>query len=78
MSRETLMIPIAPPIDADSLRLRHEFLVAPALCLTVPQAARLLAIRADQAAAILNLLEKEGWLIRTATGAYRRSQPLAA
>jgi len=72
------MIALASPVDADSLRLRHEFLVAPALCLTVAQAARLLSIRIDQSGAILSLLAEEGWLIRTPAGAYRRSQPLAA
>ena len=72
------MITIAAPVDADSLRLRHEFLAAPALCLTVTQTARLLGIRAEHAAAILATFEEEGWLIRTATGLYRRSTPLAA
>jgi hypothetical protein len=72
------MITIASPVDADSLRLRHEFLAAPALCLTVAQTARLLGIRVDHAAAILTLFEEEGWLIRTSAGLYRRSEPLAA
>jgi len=72
------MIAIAPPIDADLLRLRHEYLVAPALCLTAPQTARLLGIRIDHALAILAMLEDEGWLVRTATGRYRRSDPRLA
>jgi predicted transcriptional regulator of viral defense system len=72
------MIAMAAPIEADSLRLRHEFLVAPALCLTVAQTARLLAVHQSRAAAILDELEQEGWLIRLATGRYRRPQPLAA
>jgi len=58
--------------------VRHEFLAAPALCLTVAQTARLLGIRVDHAAAILTLLEEEGGLIRTLAGLYRRSEPLAA
>ena len=72
------MIDIAAPIDADSLRLRHEFLAAPALCLTVAQTARLLSVHHAHAAVILDELEQEGWLIRLTTGRYRRPEPLAA
>jgi hypothetical protein len=72
------MIALGLPVDSDSLRLRHEFLAAPALCLTVAQTARLLSIRADHAALILAQFEEEGWLIRTSAGLYRRSEPLAA
>jgi predicted transcriptional regulator of viral defense system len=72
------MIAMAAPTDADSLRLRHEFIVAPALCLTIAQTARLLNVHQSRAAAILDDLEQEGWLIRLTTGRYRRPQPLAA
>jgi predicted transcriptional regulator of viral defense system len=72
------MIAMAAPIEADSLRLRHEFLVAPALCLTVAQTARLLDVHQSCAAVILDELEHEGWLIRMATGRYRRPEPLGA
>ena len=72
------MIDFAAPVDADSLRLRHEFLVAPALCLTVAQTARLLSVHHTRAAAILDELEQEGWLIRLTSGRYRRPEPLAA
>ena len=65
-------------LDTDALRLRHEFLEFPMLCLTVAQVARLLDIRLERAAAILASLEEDGWLVRTASGLYRRSEPLAA
>jgi len=72
------MILIAEPVDADLLRLRHEFLVTPALCLTAAQTARLLSIHQVHAEAILDLLKEEGWLICSAAGRYRRPEPLAA
>jgi len=69
------MITIAPAVDADTLRLRHEFLSQPTLALTVPQIARLLSIRAEHAAGMAALLEDEGWLRRSADGKYRRTEP---
>jgi hypothetical protein len=66
------MIAMAIPVDADLLRLRHEYLSAPTLALTVAQVARLLSIRTDHATVILTTLEEERWLIRTPTGLYRR------
>jgi hypothetical protein len=69
------MIAVAHAVDLDALRLRHEFLSMPALVLSAPQAARLLNIRTDRAAAILAGLEEEGWLIRSSSGLYRRSEP---
>ena len=67
---------MASPIDADLLRLRHEYLSAPMLSLTVAQVARLLSIRPDHATVILTSLEEDSWLIRTPTGFYRRREPL--
>jgi len=69
------MMPMASPVDADLLRLRHEYISAPTLSLTVAQVARLLSIRTDHATVILTTLEEEGWLIRTPTGLYRRRDP---
>jgi hypothetical protein len=69
------MIALAPPVDADTLRLRHIFLTMPALVLTVPQTARLLDVRADQAARLLEALEREGWLIHRMDGQYGLAQP---
>jgi hypothetical protein len=69
------MITMGSAVDADLLRLRHEFLELPALVLTAPQVARLLDVRIDHAIEILRTMEDEGWLIRSAAGAYRRSEP---
>lgn len=69
------MITLGSAVDADLLRLRDEYLCCPALVLTVPQAARLLDVRVERAASILDTLEDEGWLIRSAAGRYRRPEP---
>jgi predicted transcriptional regulator of viral defense system len=70
------MITMGSAIDADLLRLRHEFLAMPALVLTAMQAARLLDVRVEHAVEILATLEEEGWLIRSPAGTYRRSEPV--
>ena len=72
------MILSAEPIDLDVLRLRSEFLALPSLTVTVEQTARLLGVRTDHAAGILEALERERFLIRTATCSYRRAEPLPA
>ena len=72
------MITCAPPIDADQLRLRHEFLSLPGLVLTVPQVARLLDVRAGQAEELLAELEAEGFLMHLRPGTYRRVDPSMA
>lgn len=69
------MLALAEPVEADQLRLRHEFLSMPGLTLTVAQAARLLGVRLSHAEALLVELEAEGLLIHTASGTYRRSEP---
>jgi predicted transcriptional regulator of viral defense system len=66
------MIAVAAPIEADLLRLRHEFLSMPALTLTVPQVARLLGVRTEYAAELLATLTADRMLMRVETGAYRR------
>lgn len=65
------MIGTAEPLEADALRLRHEFLAMPALCLTPMQAARLVGIRVSHAEQMLDELVVEGFLIRTTDGLYR-------
>jgi hypothetical protein len=70
------MITTGSAVDADLLRLRHEFLTMPALVLTPAQAARLLDVRVGHALEILTTLEDEGWLIQSRTGSYRRSEPV--
>jgi hypothetical protein len=70
------MIVAAAPIDADQLRLRHEFLALPGLVLTTTQVARLLDIRFDHAEALLASLQDQGFLAQTPGGTFRRAQPL--
>ena len=67
------MIAVAAPIEADVLRLRHEFLSMPALTLTVPQVARLLGVRTEYAAELLTALTQDRLLTRAETGAYSRA-----
>jgi hypothetical protein len=68
----------APPIDADELRLRHEFLALPGLTLTLSQTARLLDLRPQQAERLLLSLEAEGLLRHMPGGAYcRADRPMA-
>jgi Fic family protein len=67
------MIAIADAIDADVLRIRHEFLAQPGLVLTVAQTARLYAVSTAHAKTQLDTLEAEGFLISYLDGAYRRS-----
>ncbi|HEY7288577.1 MAG TPA: hypothetical protein VH583_01985 [Vicinamibacterales bacterium] len=68
------MIAHAPSIDADQLRLRHEFLAMPGLVLTVPQTARLLGVRRVTAENLLMSLEADGFLMRVGVETYRRTE----
>jgi Fic family protein len=67
------MVAFADAIDADVLRIRHEFLEMPGLVLTVPQAARLYGLSASHARAMLDTLVAEGFLVAGPNRAYRRS-----
>lgn len=69
------MIATAEPIDLDALRIRNEFLDMPRLTLSVPQVARMLGLRSEHAAAILEALAQERFLTQMANGAYRRASP---
>ena len=69
------MITHGSPIEADALRLRDIFVSTPALLLTVSQTARLLDVRLDRAAGLLDELEAEGWLIHRMDGQYRLAEP---
>jgi hypothetical protein len=66
------MIVTAEPTDLDALRVRSEFLAMPGLVISVPQVARMLGLRSEHAAAILEELARELFLTQTAQGAYRR------
>jgi len=67
------MIVAANPTDLDALRLRHEFLEMPGLTINVSQAARMLGLRSEHAAAILDTLARERFLTQTPTGSYQRA-----
>ena len=67
------MIVAASPTDLDAPRLRHEFLEIPGLTISVPQVARMLGLRSEHAAAILETLASERFLTQTPTGSYQRA-----
>ena len=69
------MIAFAEAIDADALRIRHEFLEMPGLVLTVAQTARLYALSTAHAETVLDGLEDDGFLLSAGDGVYRRSMP---
>jgi len=69
------MIVTAEPTDLDALRVRSEFLAMPGLVLSIPQVARMLGLRSEHAATILEGLARECFLTETAQGAYRRAYP---
>ena len=69
------MVILANPVDANQLRLRHEFLSLPGLVLTTAQAARLLDVRVREAEEMLASLEEERFLTRTPSGTFRRAEP---
>jgi hypothetical protein len=66
------MIVLAEPTDLDSLRLRNEFLEMPGLAVTIRQAARLVGVRTERAADMLDALEHEGFLTHEQDGTYHR------
>jgi Fic family protein len=53
-------------------RARAEYLEMPGLCLTVPQAARLLGVTTVESQRVLSALLDGGLLRRDPNGAYRR------
>ena len=66
------MIAPSEPTDRDTLRLRNEFLSMPGLSVTVHQTARLLGVRLQHARDMLDVLERESFLVRDTDGLYRR------
>ena len=71
-----MMIALADAIDADVLRIRHEFLDMPGLVLTVAQTARLYALSTAHAKALLD--ELDGRRVPRSCGPngdYRRPTP---
>lgn len=67
------MITIAEPIDADILRIRHEFLSEPHLRLSVEDVVARLDLQPRHALALLESLVWERFLARTYDGCYIRS-----
>ncbi|HZR25684.1 MAG TPA: hypothetical protein VFA59_18950 [Vicinamibacterales bacterium] len=54
------------------MRLRSEFLEMPGLAITIRQTARLVGIRTERAANMLDALQHEGFLTRDPNGTYHR------
>jgi hypothetical protein len=67
------MIAIAEPIDADALRIRHEFLTMPDLRVSVEWCATLLNVPPRHALQILESLTKDGFLAHAPDGQYIRA-----
>jgi DNA-binding IclR family transcriptional regulator len=67
------VITVAEPIDADALRIRHEFLSRPGLQATVSELAAGLELRRHHALAALESLVSEGFLARAPDGGYVRA-----
>jgi DNA-binding IclR family transcriptional regulator len=71
------MIVAAAPTDLDSLRVRNEFLDMPGLSLSVSQVARMLGLRSEHAAVILEALVTEQFLAQAPAGSYQRAIAIA-
>jgi len=67
------MITIAEPIDADALRIRHEFLTLPSLHASVELCALLLDVPQRHALLMLESLVRDGFIERTVDGQYARA-----
>lgn len=72
------MLALADATDLDALRLRGEFVAMPGLVINGSQVARLLGLRVQRATEVLDALASEGFVIRMASGSYRRAYPLSA
>ena len=66
------MITLAEPIDADTLRIRHEFLTRQDLQLSAGGVAELLGVPLRHAVVILESLAQERFLERAVGGGYLR------
>ena len=67
------MITTAEPIDADALRIRHEFLSKPDLRASVDDVVAMLEVNPHHAEVVLESLVWEGFLARTEDGRYVRA-----
>jgi len=66
------MITIAEPIDADTLRVRHEFLTRPGLLVSADVVAEVFNLPLRHALVILESLVLERFLVRSPDGRYKR------
>ena len=66
------MITVSAPIDADALRIRHEFLTLPGLRASVASLAALLNVSPRHARLVLESLVDDGFLERGASDHYVR------
>ncbi len=66
------MITVAEPIDADTLRIRHDFLTRPDLCVPAGLVAEQLGVPLRHAKVMLEALVFDGFLARTIDGSYVR------
>jgi hypothetical protein len=66
------MITIAEPIDADTLRVRHEFLTRPGLLVSADVVAEVFNLPLRHALVILESLVLERFLVRNPDGRYKR------
>lgn len=67
------MITVAEPTDADALRVRHQFLTDPDLCLSADDVVAQLQVQRRHAVVILDALVRDGFLRRTCDGRYIRA-----
>lgn len=67
------MITVADPIDADALRIRHEFLSRPGLRASASDIATRLEVHQHHACVVLESLVSERFLARTSDGSYVRA-----
>ena len=68
------MITVAEPIDADVLRVRHQFLANPSLSLSAGDVVTQLHVQPRHAAVMLDALVRESFLSRTGDGRYVRTR----
>jgi Fic family protein len=67
------MIAFGDAIDAEVLRIRHEFLEMPGLHLTIADVARRYSVSTSHAQRMLDTLAAEGFLVQGDDGHYTRA-----
>jgi hypothetical protein len=72
LTANEIMSTASAPIDADALRIRHEFLTLPGLRASVASVAALLNVSERHARVVLESLVDDGFLKRAADGLFAR------